>query len=366
MNWERTTNAVIAYPRWLRGAGYLTAISLFALLGIGTLVTTFGVGMADTVWPTPPWYLLFHDRAGDFGWYVEHTHRVAGYLVGFLILALVSAHWRFSPNRVTRILAWSGIVAVVAGTALGMAQVRQASVKSVANLVNPGFAVALGGVALLALAAASDLASRAAGRWQRAWASLAFLGVVVQGLLGGLRVYLNELRGPELAITHGAFAQVVTALVCLLALTTGVRWNKWTELDHGRVVRIVSTVLVAVLLGQIIFGGLLRHIDATWGKRLHPMLAIVALALVGWLVLRTTVERDASALKGKARALLLMMLVQALLGVEALVRVTDAAAVHRGPTAWDAAWRSLHVWMGFGVFASAAMLAARTWKGKLL
>lgn len=366
MNWERTTTAVISYPRWLRGAGYLSAFSLFTLLAIGTLVTTFGVGMADTVWPTPPWYLLFHERAGDFGWYVEHAHRIAGYVVGFLVLALAAAHWQFSPSRRTRLLAWLGIVAVVVGTALGMVQVRQATSKSIHALANPGFGIALGGGMALAAAMVADLFSRAAGRWQRTWASLAFLGIVVQGLLGGLRVYLNELRGPELAITHGVFAQVVTAVVCLLAMTTSSRWNQWADLDHERVVRWISVLLVSLLLVQIIFGGLLRHIDATWGKRLHPMLALVALGLAGALVLRTTSAEGGSRLRAKARALFLMMLVQAVLGVEALLRVTDAASVYRGATAWDAAWRSIHVWMGYGVFAAAAMFAARAWKGKLL
>jgi heme A synthase len=87
MNWEPTTSPVIAYPLWVRAASALTAVSVFILLAIGTLVTTFGVGMADTVWPTPPWYLLFHERAGNFGWYVEHAHRIAGYAVGFSHLA---------------------------------------------------------------------------------------------------------------------------------------------------------------------------------------------------------------------------------------------------------------------------------------
>jgi heme A synthase len=367
MNWEPTTSPVIAYPLWVRAASALTAVSVFILLAIGTLVTTFGVGMADTVWPTPPWYLLFHERAGNFGWYVEHAHRIAGYAVGFLILLIAVTLWSYSPSRWHRRLGWLAIALVSLGTGLGMYQVRHAPSKSAAALLNGGFALASAGMLLGIAVTLIEGRSRFAGRWHRILALAAFLAVIVQGLLGGLRVYLNELSGPELAIIHGVFAQFVAAAVCSLALLSSVRWNRFTELRTDSWIRLASLVLLLLLLIQIVFGGMLRHLDATWGKRLHPMLAILVLVIGAGLVWRATqTGLEHPILSRKARSLFGMMVIQALLGVEAFVRVTDATAAHRGATYWDAAWQSLHVWIGYGVFATSVMFAMRAWKGRLL
>mgnify|MGYP000217830818 CR=1 FL=1 len=49
-------------------------------------------------------------------------------------------------------------------------------------------------------------------------ALLSYLGVISQGLLGGLRVYLHALVGPELATIHGATGQMVFALVAGTAI----------------------------------------------------------------------------------------------------------------------------------------------------
>ncbi len=48
----------------------------------------------------------------------------------------------------------------------------------------------------------------------------ALLAVMMQGLLGGFRVKLNELVGTDLAAVHGVFAQVVLSLLVLLAVLT--------------------------------------------------------------------------------------------------------------------------------------------------
>jgi heme A synthase len=367
MNWERVNNPTIAYPLWLRLASGATVGSVFLLLLIGTLVTTFGVGMADTVWPTPPWYLLFHDRSGDFGWYVEHAHRVAGYVVGLMVLVTSLAFWIYNPHRSRRILAVIAIASVVTGTGVGMYQVRHAPDKSFAALANMGFALAGGATLIAAGLVLAEWRSRVVGRWHRVFALVALWGVIIQGLLGGLRVYLNELRGPELAIVHGLFAQIVAATVTALTLMTGTRWNQLTDLVVATRIRVIAVALIGLLLVQIGFGGVFRHVDAIWGRRLHPMLGIAALSLCGFLVWETNRSpANASLLRRKAFGLLATMLVQALLGIEAFVRVTEAAATHRGVTPWDALWQSLHVWVGFGVFTMAALFAARAWKAWLI
>ena len=49
---------------WLRWCAYLTVGLTLVQLLLGSVVTTFDVGMADPQWPTAPWYLL-HTTWGD-------------------------------------------------------------------------------------------------------------------------------------------------------------------------------------------------------------------------------------------------------------------------------------------------------------
>src|SRR5688500_7527661 len=139
MNLERTPSTVVSYPRWLRGWCALTAATTFALIAIGTLVTTFRVGMADNVWPTPPWHLIFQERSASLGRYVAHSPGLAGYSAGVPVLVQPRPRWRHRPTRARRYAALAAIFVLAAATALGMYLVRQAPERSVAALGNWGF-----------------------------------------------------------------------------------------------------------------------------------------------------------------------------------------------------------------------------------
>jgi heme A synthase len=248
-----------------------------------------------------------------------------------------------------------------------MRLVRTAEQRSVAALFNPGFGLA--GAAALAFLTVSwlEIASGVPGGKHRALATLAFIGVVVQGMLGGLRVYLNELKGPEFAVVHGIFAQVVVALVCLVGLMTSKKWNSPADLEMDKSLRWLTKSLAALALLQILFGGLLRHLYLPLAVRLHPFLAFAVLLLTAWTA--AWCARDlpgAKALRPKALHLLGMILLQAALGVEAWLRVADPAARFGAVGVTDATIRSLHVLLGFGIFSSAVLLAARASKRKLV
>ena len=58
------------------------------------------------------------------------------------------------------------------------------------------------------------------GAGVRLLGALALVAVMIQGLLGGFRVKLNELVGTDLAAFHGVFAQVVFGLLVTLAVMT--------------------------------------------------------------------------------------------------------------------------------------------------
>jgi heme A synthase len=368
MNLEDRPIAAMTYPPILRVWCALTAAATFTLIAVGSLVTTFRVGMADPVWPTAPWHLLLIDwQEPSSGFLIEHTHRIAGYVAGSMILIQTLALWYCSPRRVSRVLVWMLIALVAGGVALGMRSVRQSSgsQRSLEALLNPGF-IAAGGAALGLLALSVwELDLRMTGRWQRVFATLVFLGVVVQGLLGGLRVYLNELRGPELAVIHGLFAQVIFTLSALLVLMTSTRWNLLTELLAEPRLRTLTAVTVILLTVQIVFGGLLRHLTLPLAERLHPILAFGVVLTVTLALARIFVLGEGwPSLRSTAAHLGVLVAMQVILGVEAWLRHPATALQPVG--AGDAVTRSLHVLVGFGVFASASLLAARTWKAKLV
>ncbi len=76
-------------PRWLHIWAILTVIATALLLALGGLVTTFRVGMADPIWPTTPWFLFFTSWSEPRpGFLIEHSHRLAGYVVGCFTIVL--------------------------------------------------------------------------------------------------------------------------------------------------------------------------------------------------------------------------------------------------------------------------------------
>src|SRR5712691_11323449 len=92
--------------RWLHRWALLTVCATFGLLLLGAVVTTFRVGMADPVWPTYPWHLLLISwDEPSAGFLVEHSHRLAGYIVGCCIIVLTVGLWLQETRRWVR---WLG------------------------------------------------------------------------------------------------------------------------------------------------------------------------------------------------------------------------------------------------------------------
>ncbi len=164
-------------------------------------------------------------------------------------------------------------------------------------------------------------------QWLR-WLGIVALGaVIVQGILGGLRVTLIKL---DLAIIHACFAQAFFALIASLVFFTSTEWQtpvtQQTTPDAGRVQRlgIITTGLIYV---QLIFGAILRHRGA--GDILH--IAGAVLVAVHVILLATRVGRNYShlpVLVGSARFLRNLLIVQLLLGIGAyLGKFTQTGAL---------------------------------------
>src|SRR4051812_48343172 len=214
-------------PRLLRLWAAGTLALLFVLLTIGAFVTSLQAGMADTDWPTRPWHLAgVNWQDSGFGYLVEHSHRLAGFVVGGAVSLLALGLWWTEPRRAGR---WAGLIALVGlllafGQLHGTLLTHQKLLKETGTLTTPNWTAALGPT-LAALAVVLPLAAGAAatgpaGGGLRLLGVLLLVGVMAQGILGGLRVYLNALIGPELAAFHGVFSQVVLALAVTVVVLT--------------------------------------------------------------------------------------------------------------------------------------------------
>jgi cytochrome c oxidase assembly protein subunit 15 len=285
--------------RWVHRWAVLTVGATVVLLGLGAVVTTFRVGMADPVWPTYPWHLLLISwQEPSPGFLIEHTHRLAGYLVGCCVIGLALALW-FGDQR--RWLRWLGLAALLA--------------------------------------------------------------VIVQGLLGGFRVKLNALVGTDLALIHGCFAQVVFALLVSLALFTSPSWTAAVRSlapAETAGLRRWSLVTASLVFLQLVFGAVLRHTHSPLGQRGHLLIAFAVVAAVVWLAKivwdHPTVDRRMTA---AMTFLTVLVVVQILLGVEAWTLKFGSGGLPEAQvvTARQALVRTAHVLVGSWILATAVVVA---------
>lgn len=173
-------------------------------------------------------------------------------------------------------------------------------------------------VGLLTLALTLVLWAVEPRRWLRWLGALALLAVVVQGVLGGLRVLFLQ---DGLAIVHGALAQAFFGLTAALALFTSRGWKEHAlppaGEGSGRLFWLAALTTGAVYL-QIVVGAWLTHV----GMRLdaHLVLAALIALLVPNLTVRILTGR--AELPGLARpaiALCGLLVLQLLLGLGSYV-----------------------------------------------
>lgn len=141
-------------------------------------------------------------------------------------------------------------------------------------------------VGLLTIALTVTLWIKEDRRWLRWLGITALAMVIVQGVLGGLRVVLLQ---HTLAIIHACFAQVFFALTVSLALFTSREWcneNSTSIDDGGRLRRLALSTTVLVYI-QIVFGALLRHT----GERLDGHLLFAALVAIHVVLLLLRITR---------------------------------------------------------------------------
>jgi heme a synthase len=237
---------------WLHRFALLTAAATLALLGVGGLVTSHGAGMAVPDWPNTNGYNMFFFPVSQWvgGVFYEHSHRLTASAVGLLTTTL--ALWLYG-KKARPLMRWTGAALIF----LGMASELLAPHRRADGIVS--------GIAGLALFGASFVWPRCepAAKWLRWLGLVAFFAVVLQGVLGGLRVVLLK---DAIGIFHAALAQLFFVLACALALFTSRWWRNLHSAAAGTDCRcregnlrwlvLLTTLLI---LGQLILGATMRH-----------------------------------------------------------------------------------------------------------
>jgi heme a synthase len=182
---------------WLHRFAVLTALVTLALIGLGGLVTSHEAGMAVPDWPTTYGQNMF-----------------------------------LFPPRL-----WVGNI---------FFEHTHRLLASAVGLLTAGLAIWLW-----------VKESRA---WLRWLGIIAFFGVVLQGVLGGLRVVLVK---NEIGIIHAGVAQSFLVLVCAIALFTGSWWRnlavRWPSLPDQTGIRRLLLSVTLLIFAQLLLGATMRH-----------------------------------------------------------------------------------------------------------
>lgn len=154
--------------------------------------------------------------------------------------------------------------------------------------------------------------------WVRVMAILSLLGVISQGIMGGLRVWENSTM---LALVHGGIAPLVFTLICAVALVTGSRWRNAATDESLKQVNLGANkkwayAVPVLLYVQYILGCFVRHFGSRFPDH-AGFAAIVSVGIIGLLI--CAFRSDSRWLRRSGWMLLGVLIVQILLGVGAWI-----------------------------------------------
>jgi heme A synthase len=251
-------------PRWLHAWAVLTAGATVVLLALGAVVTTFQVGMADPVWPTMPWHLAFIDWSEpNPGFVIEHTHRLAGYVVGCCVIVLTVGLLIAGRRGWLKGLGIAALVSVIAQGLLGGYRVRlHALLGTNLAIIHGCFAqivfslfVSLAVLTSPRFVAASLPAEKSVRRWSLALSAVVFLQLV---------------WGALVRHTNGALAQRLHLLTAFAVVAVAV-WFARTVLASASTRRLLGRTLI--VLAVLLVVQLLLGVESWLGKFAGVVLA---------------------------------------------------------------------------------------------
>ena len=207
-------------------------------------------------------------------------------------------------------------------------------------------------------------------RWVKWTSFTALIMVIIQGLMGGLRVTghftlaksrLDMDPSTPLAIAHGAFGQVFFAVLVVLAAVCSPSWTSNLQPKprlSAQIGRGIAWTLVGVLLVQLTLGAILRHIGGV--LLLHISVAVVVLLLGLFSGARAWgLNPDQPILKRIGLALLCVVGLQVLLGVCAVIALGGGGPL-KHPDMVQAVVTTAHQTTGAVLLAIAVLLAVWT------
>ena len=196
--------------------------------------------------------------------------------------------------------------------------------------------------------------------WVKAVAGLALFLVIVQGVLGGLRVVLISL---DLAVVHACVAQLYVLTLVGLTFFTSSSWLASDEIlpenhDTSQFRKLAVITAIAIYI-QIILGALLRHPGAGSHLVLVTTHLLGALLVVGLIVINVRWARKVSGssrlIPTLAHVLSIALAAQFLLGLSAYGLIIVDEASGRG--VWPTIISTLHLITGAVLLSSSVILA---------
>ncbi len=190
-------NAQTKTNPWLHRFAVLTAFVTFLLIGLGGLVTSHDAGMSVPDWPNSYGYNMFLFPVSKWVGSIFYEHTHRLLASAVGLLTTILAVWlRLKDSR--QWMHWLGVAA--------------------------------------------------------------FLGVVAQGILGGLRVTLHM---NSLGVFHATIAQMFFILMCAIALFTGRFWNELVKdkktFPVSRNLRNIALATTLLIFAQLIVAAMMRH-----------------------------------------------------------------------------------------------------------
>jgi cytochrome c oxidase assembly protein subunit 15 len=181
-------------------------------------------------------------------------------------------------------------------------------------------------------------------RWVKGLGLAALVMVIVQGILGGLRVTgtFTMSSSPEdvspnlaLAVVHGVLGQVFFSTMVALAVFTSSTWRERAgavRRPSASVDRTLAGIFVVLLIVQLVLGAVLRHLSSMLLTHITMAVLVTVLAMV--VGMRAGSVKPAPPLLTSLGAKLLIVVgLQILLGVGALVVTTMAEGITPRPLA---------------------------------
>jgi cytochrome c oxidase assembly protein subunit 15 len=296
---QQSFHEIDMYHIWLHRVAVLTAVMTFILICMGGLVTSTDSGLAVPDWPTTFGYNMFlyplSKTVSGFLFSVDPTLQTdldEGNLSENLRSALENNEISISENAVISTEEEGGrwrltdsenerTYTLIKSDARLDVYVHGVLYEHTHRLIGSIVGV-LTILLLVAIWAKDDR------RWLILLGAIALLAVIVQGVMGGLRVtHLSR----ALAIVHACFAQVFFGLTASLVLFTSRGWLQiWQRIEDAGASRLrrLSGITLVLIYVQFIFGAILRHT----GTRLDAHLLFAALVTIHVFLLSGRVLSD--------------------------------------------------------------------------